>query len=518
MPDKVARKTSQDPRQEELRNHKQEWNSKCSEFIASINAFKPRLIAFKRGLNGRGDAKAGLPPSNIKEPLPGEINNYLSIINTEFSDLVQTFATLASEANGIIQEQAQYSQVRRQPQPRKAPGTTANVYNSADDLIVEGSNPLSRFWAHLSSIFSSDKNKHLRLSMLSTCKELFDTLLEFEDDVLEKGTSNIRKVINDYFLVDNTIKALKLSTEKLLTDALPKSKPQPPISPTQQSPSSPPPFPPSPSPAPSEQSFKDPEDEYEAPADEPPVSGEKITSPVSPSSQSEPAQQPPAPVMVKVKKIPPPNIVLKMRGDIAALEQLESDLGLENEIKQWLKTYVKWASTTVRAQKATIEDILKNQYAHILRLAKQIIKEKTGKDVNSFEEILGIGRIASIQEKRLIKLSGNYLSRLLKRYQRQLGKKDPTSGARLKIYDKIREAKKQTDRIMDILESKIVDPKILLNAIAELEKIAEEMKDNIKILNILHDRRFFDTDIKKQREYLDPTERNIRRHMESKLR
>lgn len=98
--EKSARKPSADPVQQKLRERKAIWNKATSEFIA-------RIIAFKKAINGRGDAKFGLPTSNIKNPLPPEVISFLS-------ELTSNYQALAQEAASIAQEQEAYSQERRQ--------------------------------------------------------------------------------------------------------------------------------------------------------------------------------------------------------------------------------------------------------------------------------------------------------------------------------------------------------------------------------------------------------------------
>lgn len=103
----IARKRSADPAQEHLREQKAIWNKSTTDLIAKI-------IAFKRGLNGRGDPRVGLPPSNIKEPLPAQVGAYLDGIATDYEALI-------NGAERIMQEQEHYSQVRRKTQPKMAP-------------------------------------------------------------------------------------------------------------------------------------------------------------------------------------------------------------------------------------------------------------------------------------------------------------------------------------------------------------------------------------------------------------
>lgn len=99
--DKSARSKSNDPQQEKLRSAKDAWNSSVKEFIS-------RMIAFKRALNGRGDAHYSLPPSNIKDEFPSQIGSFLNTLSS-------TYEQLANEANRIEREQSEYSKNRKKP-------------------------------------------------------------------------------------------------------------------------------------------------------------------------------------------------------------------------------------------------------------------------------------------------------------------------------------------------------------------------------------------------------------------
>lgn len=96
---------SKDPQQQKLRDMKKKWNAATSAFIS-------RMIGFKQGINGRGSSTYQLPPSNIKNPLPQEIINFLS-------ELTREFTNLAEEANRIAEEQKHYSETRRKPAEAK---------------------------------------------------------------------------------------------------------------------------------------------------------------------------------------------------------------------------------------------------------------------------------------------------------------------------------------------------------------------------------------------------------------
>lgn len=200
---------SKDPRQQQLRDQKQEWNHNYSYF-------SQRLKAFKDGLNGRGNSKAGLPPSSIKEPLPGEIGSFLNGLAGEFQSIV-------SGAESVIANQAQYSKTRRRRKPKEpkqlsnAPPTQPTAEQApaapAQDQIAEtlsrlgeyeiatkkeASNKLSRFWQYLSAIFSRKEYNRQRVGLLSQSADLYYSLLDLENDVLSLSISNVPNTIAKY--------------------------------------------------------------------------------------------------------------------------------------------------------------------------------------------------------------------------------------------------------------------------------------------------------------------------------
>jgi uncharacterized membrane protein (UPF0127 family) len=115
---------SKDPVQQQLRDKKKGWNLASKEFIK-------RLIALKKGLNGRGDPGYGIPTSDIKNPLPDEVGSMLN-------ELAGNFQQLAEEGLKIIQEQAHYSQVRRKPreeQPKVATASAKSRLKIKDQVV-----------------------------------------------------------------------------------------------------------------------------------------------------------------------------------------------------------------------------------------------------------------------------------------------------------------------------------------------------------------------------------------------
>jgi hypothetical protein len=154
-----ARKRSEDPKQEAVREQKAEWNAQVSQFIA-------KLIAFKKGINGRGEPKAGLPPSNIREPLPSEISLYLRHLATEYAEIVQN-------ADGIIKSQYQYSMTRRK--------STKHANEIGAPIISQASWWGSRLWSRMKLHSLPKEVRKLRLEMIRSASYMYDELDDIED-------------------------------------------------------------------------------------------------------------------------------------------------------------------------------------------------------------------------------------------------------------------------------------------------------------------------------------------------
>lgn len=156
-----ARKRSTDPAQEHLREQKALWNKSTTDLIA-------KLIAFKRGLNGRGDPRVGLPPSNIKDPLPVQIGQYLN-------DIASHYTALIDGAEKIIQEQEHYSQIRNKPQTTPGFAVNDGMLNNVKTASWWG----SRWWASHFGIKGAERP--LIRSMLRSAVSFHDKLLDVEN-------------------------------------------------------------------------------------------------------------------------------------------------------------------------------------------------------------------------------------------------------------------------------------------------------------------------------------------------
>lgn len=453
MPGKLAQRSrSEDPLQEHLRQRKSEWNAECSAFIARINKFKPYLIAFKRGLNGRGDAKAGLPVSNIKDPLPSEVVSFLGGLGSEFNDLASTFADLTAEAGGIAQEQAQYSAKRRHggnPQQRRA-------NEEFQGLIAEGSNPITRFWAHLSSIFSSKENKNLRLTMLSMTHKLFRNLIDLEDIVLERGTQNIPKVLNAYFLVSNNVNALFMSLE----------------------------------------SFKKASGLAQLPEPAPQKENKTLDTP--------------APEVQKVEEEKPVAANASLETIANNIKLMKKALGLSSDDYSTLANLFSSLRKEKNANKRDlIQDRIFDVYKEVFDKVKKQVEEKSGHNLPSdisLDNLIIINKNAFSLEEELEKFA-NPIGRFFNSLKHQFGKKDLTSASRLEIHQLIRGAKKASDKLMNLLERKNVDVNEVINAVKEVNEIVSQMSEPIKILSALHKDKYYSKDHKHRDVTMDPINR-----------
>lgn len=182
-----------DPAQEHLREQKALWNKSTTDLIAKI-------IAFKRGLNGRGDPRVGLPPSNIKEPLPSQVGSYLNQIASDYTSLVDG-------AERIIQEQDHYSKVRRKTMPKQPTGVSLPAANdtqheqqespvaAADDgLISEASWWGSQMWSRLFKL--RGPKKKFVVDMMRAGRSFRKKLLEAENYLTSSDPNSVPRALH----------------------------------------------------------------------------------------------------------------------------------------------------------------------------------------------------------------------------------------------------------------------------------------------------------------------------------
>lgn len=164
-----ARKRSDDPSQESLREAKSKWNDEKKLFIAQV-------IAFGRGFNGKGDARAGLPTSDIKYPFPPEITQYLE-------DMTRRFERLVTDARHIVDMQAEYSKNRRKGKKDTHPGAMSMVATNEFMLDKQGATRFSRWWAWVTQYpwFREDQATKDRIALMYSLADFKNQINDIED-------------------------------------------------------------------------------------------------------------------------------------------------------------------------------------------------------------------------------------------------------------------------------------------------------------------------------------------------
>jgi len=172
----IARKRSEDSSQENIRERKAQWNKEVKTLIA-------QLIAFKRGINGRGDPRAGLPASNIKYPFPNEIGRYLEEMATRYQKVID-------EARRIIDSQKEYSNTRRKGKKDMPMPIAASSTNMLEKF---GSWWGSRAWTWITQypIMGGQDADRDRIALLNTTTSLIDYLDEFEVNLSSSDSDSI---------------------------------------------------------------------------------------------------------------------------------------------------------------------------------------------------------------------------------------------------------------------------------------------------------------------------------------
>lgn len=160
MKTSIARKKSLDPAQEHLREEKSQWNGEVSKFIAE-------LIALKRAINGKEIPELGIPKSNIKDPIPSQVESLVSEISGQCG-------TLLSHVKQIINEQQNYSEHRRKPHKEASLDKEASWFGS-------------RLKSHITLLKLDKMQRKYRLQMIHSCADLIEEFKVFEDELLESN-------------------------------------------------------------------------------------------------------------------------------------------------------------------------------------------------------------------------------------------------------------------------------------------------------------------------------------------
>jgi hypothetical protein len=419
---------SKDQNQLKLRQHKRRWSDGTSAFIS-------KLIAFKRGLNGRGDAKAALPPSSIKEPLPAEIGAFLDGMAGEFQRLV-------ADADAIISEQENYSRTRRKGRPpgQKQPAqqqqqkpeqpndkivdTLSRVAND-EQLVSEASNRLTRLWQYTKGLFQSGNHNKLRLSMLSIAADLRRQLIDLENKVLVLNIPSIRNAIEAYQITEYKTSDLRKMLSylvKLQGDA--------------------------------KQNIKN---------------------------------QTPAANPVPGKLSNPKNMTIE---EIERAVHLLSTLviGNKNQLMDIVSKIQQYKEENDKEFKKTILIAIRMDYQTFLQSIFNDVQKKYGPitDINAIIPTIesNFGKTASVE-----KVSSNRLTRFLKRQLVKTLGYNKTSGIRLNVVEIIADTKVVLDHLMNSLEDGI-DLGEIAKQIQEIDKNLLKMKEPMSILATMYESDF----------------------------
>jgi len=182
---KIARKISQDPEQDELRQNKTDWNIKVTKFIAT-------LIALKKAINGQAVPALGIDKSSIKEPLPDKIPQLLNYLSSQYEEATE-------EALRLIEEQKSYSEHKLNILEANASNPVLKSKNA--------SNMLSRllFYSKTPFDFSKSDRWH-RQKLLRSAAKLYDLISDIEEDILTRKNKSIPEAIfNSKIFIHNFI-------------------------------------------------------------------------------------------------------------------------------------------------------------------------------------------------------------------------------------------------------------------------------------------------------------------------
>jgi hypothetical protein len=383
--EKSAKKKSADPAQQNIRDAKSKWNDACSATIA-------RLIAFKRGLNGRGDAKFSLPASNIKDPLPPQLGSFLQQLSSEFN-------TLVLSAANIVGIQNQYSKTRRKKQEKR-------LAYFKYELEKNASSKLSRFWTHFKGLFSFKEYKAFRLSMLSSSAKLNKDLFKLEDNALARNIKKTPEVIKAYVTVGSDIEVIKdiyyriqtLMDEKKESDANLKK-----------------------------QIELKPGSELESAIENKPAVSSNVNQ----------MRQHLLEISNDLSNARHSDVLSPM--EIGSITELINDAMLSED-----KSEENFALLVSNAEVG---------YLELIELVKKRINEKTGKDLpfNKLTELC-----QAYEEMEKVKTAGNFFTRWIKRNLHKATSSQIASALRLDISNLTKDARKIADELMDSLEKDLI--------------------------------------------------------------
>jgi hypothetical protein len=480
-----AKKKSTDPVQQALRDHKAEWKDSQKDFIAQVQGLK-------NGLNGRGDTRFGIPPSNIKDPLPGEVASLLGSLTSQFQ-------TLVGGAGSIIAEQNAYAQNRRKKQEKKqeekkqqlkpvaptaqnpnqpeqaekpaaAPNSPVDSFlsnvASADPNLMEihGSNRLSRGLQYAGGWFSRKEETKKRISLLSSAADVYKDFLDLENTILSSDMESIPQAIMEFHATYKNLLFFKSSLmakdPSNTTDSPQEGNAAPPTEGAPQAGAGP---------GPNRKPMPDTERLQEL---------MRTRRPAAAKSRLPPQEQ--------LEKV-----LMGIRHDMQIIFQ--SSLPFKTEAKNINKLISEFA----KAQAAQDHDLaydLHNQIDRENTALKLAVSSMIDKEPNADRQAQLRQMInkenqvqADWEPSNIIKISHVSFTRFLKRKLLEQKTWNKTVHPRLRVAKSIDEAKKTLQTMMDSLETKTINKEELLKGLGSLLTLCQTIQEDLSSLNLMYE-------------------------------
>lgn len=432
--EKLGRKTSTDPVQEKLRQNKDLWNKEVSRFIESMKQLKKTM----NGYPSRISPQKG----KIQEPIPG---NPVAALDA----LTSAFEQIAEHGNAIVQKQLNYSKTRRKKQlglPQTGPVPTSNPAPTPDlsrqlssgltasmsidsiikladeyeDLVVEGSNPLTRFFAKLMNPgigWTEAANKRRdRMKWLKSCAKAYKALEKFQVAIV--GTS--RESVTNSSKISQDIWDLWSSVSRGFANY--RSKLPKPIATVPDK----------------ENTLVDSDD----PEERNPLPN---TSPLS--TPSIPEGHLPQPVK-GVSEIAGANVILSDYRKSLNAGKLPGDQATYEKLHSYITQFMMADSKTKDFHAINVI----NEYRNVLNQLNKLY----GTTGTSFEQIAvqltNRSDESKISTAQLEVLAQDFLKKWFGKKRHQLSMFDETSSDRIRLFEQAEDMRSDLDKIMDLLE------------------------------------------------------------------
>lgn len=448
---------AKDPIQERLKQHKRQWNASYKDLAGKIKAFK-------NGLNGKGDTKFSIPPSDIKNPLPEQMHSLLGQLTSDFSNLI-------SGANAIASEQEQYSKTRKKKQPKRnvsimAPAEPsveqnnplANIASIDNSLVFKkyASSRLTRLWQYFISFFSRKEQNRYRVNMLRITADMFYTILDFENEVLSLNENSAVKSIKKFQSAKYDFESLK-NTFDYLSEMINKKQEE--------------------------------------------ISGE--AKPAGKSQTQKPKQNEQQQNVVVEEPPAEPDAPSKSnRKDINKIKEgihILMNTGLVGKhivpLQILVSTYEK--ETDPMAKNMYMDRLVDNYEQVVNSIANKIQKKYGPANIRTSQDVIDLiknnrfNKDAFEKSETLVKNAHNILTRFLKKQLLKAAPFNKTVAHRLEIEEMLKDLKKTIQSLMNSLEQEL-DLDEVSRCLDLINNLLSSISKPLSIIGIMHKQKFYD--------------------------